>query len=337
MRRGSDDDDEDEDGSRAAAPREMSGVGPPRVRPHRCWYDEAYVDDPTWWFFPHVIGRESPIVVERTEADRARRLARIRTPSQSVPSSSASPSPSASHDTSPGFSLPVINRTYGTAGVPSASSAAAAVSAQEIRVAARDKQAREAYDLLSKRPLASVLPVEMLRNPSEILIPSEWALLCRWLPVRFSSMTPMPVFRATRDGFNLGSLFLKVQAAGALVIIVQSAAVDIEVGPGVFGAFVPNVLRPSPGKYYGTGEAFLWRVHPEPEKFEWVPGQKSFFLHVERRSLSIGGGKGVGLWLDDELSYGWSEQCQTFRNEPLHVGSTQFDVLNIEVVSFRCA
>jgi len=70
-------------------------------------------------------------------------------------------------------------------------------------------------------------------------------------------------------------------------------------------------------------------------------GDNDFFIYCTPEYLSIGGGNGkYGLWLDDSLAKGVSEECITFANEPLcgdsslvkqGIGGTRFDVLGLEV------
>ena len=90
-----------------------------------------------------------------------------------------------------------------------------------------------------------------------------------------------------------------------------------------------------PGKYTGTGEAYIFRLHPDPMKFAWEPGQETLFLNNERNSFSVGGGGGVGLGLDANLHTCLSERCNTFCNPPLFGDEeTESVIADTEVITF---
>ncbi|RMD41556.1 hypothetical protein DV735_g3564, partial [Chaetothyriales sp. CBS 134920] len=73
---------------------------------------------------------------------------------------------------------------------------------------------------------------------------------------------------------------------------------------------------------------------PDRIRFRAFPysGINDFMIYCEANYLSVGGGDGhYGLWLDDTLDNGISEQCPTFGNEPLSDEGKKFQVLGVEV------
>ncbi|KAG7224178.1 hypothetical protein INR49_019913 [Caranx melampygus] len=81
----------------------------------------------------------------------------------------------------------------------------------------------------------------------------------------------------------------------------------------IFGAFLSHPLRPSE-TFYGTGETFLFMLHPRFKCFRWT-GENSFFIKGDLDSFAIGGGSGhFGLWVDENLYLGRSSPCYTFNN-----------------------
>eukprot|EP00727_Mastigamoeba_balamuthi_P003646 m51a1_g13279 hypothetical protein (319) ;mRNA; r:956-2503 len=178
---------------------------------------------------------------------------------------------------------------------------------------------REAHSRLLRAALAVKIP------------PNEGAegvfeLLCDWLPSRLVAMDPVLLFTTARDGCALSRLFHQCEGRDSLVLVVETTSHN------VFGVFIPTELTPSPGRYYGTGESFLFAMTPTPEKYEWEPGNKSYFMNIEHRSISFGGG---GLMIDDELNEGSSQACDTYHNKPLNYGSEDFEILHLEVVTFE--
>ena len=86
-------------------------------------------------------------------------------------------------------------------------------------------------------------------------------------------------------------------------------------------------LSPPPVPSSGTST-------PDRIRFKAFPysGMNDFMIYCEPSYLSIGGGDGhYGLWLDDTLDNGISEQCPTFGNEPLSEEGRKFEILGIEI------
>ncbi|RMZ87847.1 hypothetical protein DV736_g4927, partial [Chaetothyriales sp. CBS 134916] len=88
-------------------------------------------------------------------------------------------------------------------------------------------------------------------------------------------------------------------------------------------------LTPPPEQQSASGAST-----PDRIRFRAFPysGINDFMIYCETGYLSVGGGDGhYGLWLDDTLGNGISEQCPTFGNEPLSDEGKKFQVLGVEV------
>ncbi|KAJ8333173.1 hypothetical protein SKAU_G00420690 [Synaphobranchus kaupii] len=98
------------------------------------------------------------------------------------------------------------------------------------------------------------------------------------------------------------------------------------------GSFLSHPLRLSE-TFYGTGETFLFTLHPSFKCFRWT-GENSFFIKGDLDSFAIGGGSGhFGLWLDEALYLGRTSPCQTFNNCCLSE-TDDFRVMELEVWTF---
>lgn len=162
---------------------------------------------------------------------------------------------------------------------------------------------------------------------SHILEASHVRELCKELPPRTVGHTWQLAYSTSRHGSSLKSLYRKLSATDSPVLIVIKDALD-----EVFGAFLSHALKPSE-TFYGTGETFLFMLHPRFKCFRWT-GENSFFIKGDLDCFAIGGGSGhFGLWVDENLYLGRSSPCYTFNNCCLSE-TDDFRVMELEVWTF---
>ncbi|KAM6917043.1 oxidation resistance protein 1 isoform 2-T2 [Lycodopsis pacificus] len=162
---------------------------------------------------------------------------------------------------------------------------------------------------------------------SHILEASHIRELCKELPPRTVGYSWQLTYSTSRHGASLKSLYRKLSATDSPVLVVIKDALD-----EIFGAFLSHPLRPSE-TFYGTGETFLFMLHPRFKCFRWT-GENSFFIKGDLDSFAIGGGSGhFGLWVDENLYLGRSSPCYTFNNCCLSE-TNDFRVMELEVWTF---
>ncbi|KAM4540705.1 oxidation resistance protein 1 isoform 3-T3 [Fundulus diaphanus] len=162
---------------------------------------------------------------------------------------------------------------------------------------------------------------------SQILEASHVRELCKELPPRTVGRTWQLVYSTSRHGASLKSLYRKLSATDSPVLLVIKDALD-----ELFGAFLSDPLRPSE-KFYGTGETFLFMLHPRFKCFRWT-GENFFFIKGDLDSFAVGGGSGhFGLWVDENLYLGRSSPCYTFNNCCLSE-TDDFRIMELEVWTF---
>ncbi|KAM9708785.1 oxidation resistance protein 1 isoform 1-T1 [Menidia menidia] len=162
---------------------------------------------------------------------------------------------------------------------------------------------------------------------SQILEASHVRELCKELPPRTVGHTWQLAYSTSRHGASLKCLYRKLSATDSPLLIVIKDALD-----EVFGAFLSHSLRPSEA-FYGTGETFLFMLHPRFKCFRWT-GENSFFIKGDLDCFAIGGGSGhFGLWVDENLYLGRSSPCYTFNNCCL-AETDDFRIMELEVWTF---
>uniref|UniRef100_A0A3B3YQ29 TLDc domain-containing protein n=1 Tax=Poecilia mexicana TaxID=48701 RepID=A0A3B3YQ29_9TELE len=154
----------------------------------------------------------------------------------------------------------------------------------------------------------------------------DWEL-CKELPARTVGRAWQLAYSTSRHGASLKSLYRKLSSTDSPVLIVIKDALD-----ELFGAFLSDPLRPSE-TFYGTGETFLFMLHPRFKSFRWT-GENSFFIKGDLDCFAVGGGSGhFGLWVDENLYLGRSSPCYTFNNCCLSE-TDDFRIMELEVWTF---
>ncbi|KAM4724024.1 nuclear receptor coactivator 7 isoform 2-T2 [Anableps anableps] len=162
---------------------------------------------------------------------------------------------------------------------------------------------------------------------SRVLEASHVRELCKELPPRTVGRTWQLAYSTSRHGASLKSLYRKLSNTDSPVLIIIKDALD-----ELFGAFLSDPLRPSE-KFYGTGETFLFMLHPRFKSFRWT-GENSFFIKGDLDCFVVGGGSGhFGLWVDENLYLGRSSPCYTFNNCCLSE-TDDFRIMELEVWTF---
>jgi len=162
-----------------------------------------------------------------------------------------------------------------------------------------------------------------------------------WLPVRVTMYQPELIYTSEEHGCSLTTFFSRVEQHEPTLMLLKVTTGEI------FGAYCSSAWatrnekdnRGERQRYFGTGETFLFSLHPFKARFPWV-GIKGkvehaaeLFMHADGNMICIGGGGGTGIQIDAELRYGKSERCLTFDNEPLVEGG-DFEISVMEVFGF---
>ncbi|XP_047677918.1 nuclear receptor coactivator 7 isoform X2 [Tachysurus fulvidraco] len=147
------------------------------------------------------------------------------------------------------------------------------------------------------------------------------------LPPRTVGNSWRLTYSTSKHGASLKTLYRKLSTSDSPVLLLIR-----DDNEQVFGGFLSHPLHPS-DTFYGTGETFLFLLHPRFKCFRWT-GENSFFIKGDLDSFAVGGGSGhFGLWLDESLYVGRSSPCYTFNNCSLSENS-DFRVLEFEAWTF---
>ena len=148
------------------------------------------------------------------------------------------------------------------------------------------------------------------------------------LPGRHKHAEWSLVYSTSKSGFSLQTMYRSGVKSARTVLVVHDFCGHI------FGAYCTEPLKVNP-RYQGTGEAFVFQMHPHMIKYGWQQPahgepRNDFFMLVAHDSVGIGGGPHFALWLDSDLLHGHTGTCATF-GCPSLAGSEDFKVKAIEL------
>ncbi|KAM6050447.1 TBC1 domain family member 24-like [Chlamydotis macqueenii] len=113
------------------------------------------------------------------------------------------------------------------------------------------------------------LAVDMQNFSSSIVTAQEMRVIWSWIPERFSLFAPLLLFSTSEDGCSLQRFYTCCEGYEPTVLLIKTTEGE------VCGAFLSsdwserNKSGVTSG-FFGTGECFVFTVHPETERYEWV-------------------------------------------------------------------
>ncbi|XP_073826593.1 GTPase-activating protein skywalker isoform X10 [Musca autumnalis] len=178
---------------------------------------------------------------------------------------------------------------------------------------------------------------------SHTLTIRELFTLWSWLPVRITMYQPVLLYTTEEHGCSLTTFYVRVEQHEPTLMMIKTCNNE------VFGAYCSSRwfernVKDDKGQrqaYFGTGETFLFSLYPERAKYPWVGiendkdlGHASeLFMAADSKMITIGGGEGQAIWMDENIRFGKTDSCKTFNNPPL-CPSGDFEIRVLEVYGF---
>nr|XP_022914172.1 TBC1 domain family member 24 [Onthophagus taurus] len=177
---------------------------------------------------------------------------------------------------------------------------------------------------------------------SHTLTIRELLTLWSWLPVRITMYQPILLYTTEEHGCSLTTFFVRVEQHEPTLLMIKTSNNE------VFGAYCSSRwgernLKDDRGNrqaYFGTGETFLFSLYPERAKYPWVgmvtdnvEHSAELFMAADSKMITIGGGEGQAIWMDENIRFGKTDRCQTFDNPPL-CSTGDFEIRVLEVYGF---
>mmetsp|Transcript_49482 Transcript_49482/g.119183 ORF Transcript_49482/g.119183 Transcript_49482/m.119183 type:complete len:205 (-) Transcript_49482:294-908(-) len=162
-------------------------------------------------------------------------------------------------------------------------------------------------------------------DPPSVLSHQQLACVHRALPPRIRIRDWVLLYSTEQHGCSLRTAYNRCEGVGPTVLLVLD-------GQGsIFGAFSGDAWRVDK-HYYGNGESFLFKVHPEFKVYPWTRANDHFVL-AAHDCLAFGS-EDAGIYLDAAFEFGSSKPSITYANAPLG-SSTEFKCIKVEIWAFK--
>ncbi|XP_065203238.1 GTPase-activating protein skywalker isoform X4 [Planococcus citri] len=181
-----------------------------------------------------------------------------------------------------------------------------------------------------------------LKNCYGAALSSSLITLWTWLPIRITMYQPVLLYTTEEHGCSLTTFYYRVEQHEPTLLIIKTCNNE------VFGAYCSNKWldrnqkdeRGNRTTYFGTGETFLFSLQPERRKYPWVGIENDnvnhsneLFMAADPQMITIGGGDGQAIWMDENIRFGKTDRCSTFNNPPL-CPNGDFEIKVLEVYGF---
>ncbi|XP_066597523.1 GTPase-activating protein skywalker isoform X2 [Prorops nasuta] len=184
---------------------------------------------------------------------------------------------------------------------------------------------------------------------SQVLDMPDLITLWSWLPMRITMYQPILLYTTEEHGCSLTTFYVRVEQHEPTLLMIKTCNNE------VFGAYCSTRwcernLKDDKGQrqaYFGTGETFLFSLYPERAKYPWIGMDSThndarvhhsaeLFMAADSKMITIGGGDGQAIWMDENIRFGKTDRCSTFNNPPL-CASGDFEIRVLEVYGFSGA
>eukprot|EP00092_Neocalanus_flemingeri_P037875 GFUD01041228.1.p1 GENE.GFUD01041228.1~~GFUD01041228.1.p1 ORF type:complete len:554 (-),score=152.51 GFUD01041228.1:339-2000(-) len=217
-----------------------------------------------------------------------------------------------------------------------------------------DRANTQSFSTPQHRP-SGTYPIHHL--VSELLSKDQLMSIWDELPERIASVKPTLAYSSNEHGVSLTTFFNRVDKYEPTIMVIRTTNKE------VFGAYCSTSWGQRNQKndkgmrmrYFGTGETFLFKFKEGSSfaKYEWVKKEESdsddddenqkkvtkdrakeLFMSGDNTMVTIGGGGGTAIYLDENLRFGQTEKCETFENDLL-CSDRDFTVNIIELFGFN--
>lgn len=161
-----------------------------------------------------------------------------------------------------------------------------------------------------------------------LLSPEMAEQITRALPLSSRFMEWHLAYRPNTHGVSMQTFYRQLADQGPSLLVIRDST------DTYFGAFASESWAPL-GKYFGTGESFVFSFDAEQELtvYPWS-SRDEFIQYADEKMFAMGGGRSSAIVVESNFLRGLSQRCSTFLNPSL-TPDEDFVIRDLEVWCFR--
>ncbi|CAD8048322.1 unnamed protein product [Paramecium primaurelia] len=166
-----------------------------------------------------------------------------------------------------------------------------------------------------------------LESKSEIVTRDKFISISTHLPILFKGQKWQCIYSSIQHGSSIQTLMRKTENNSPSVILIR------DLDNYLFGAYLSDGIKNSYGKFYGNGESFLFtfKNSQDIKVYKWTH-INNYITLCDTDGLAVGCGDKYGLFINSDLSNGYSCHCETFDNDVLSKNN-KFVIERLEIWS----
>ncbi|CAD8137585.1 unnamed protein product [Paramecium octaurelia] len=166
-----------------------------------------------------------------------------------------------------------------------------------------------------------------LESKSEIVTRDKFISISSHLPFLFKGQKWQCIYSSTQHGSSILTLMRRTENKLPSVILIR------DLDSYLFGAYLSDGIKNSYGKFYGNGESFLFtfKNSSDIQVYKWTH-INNYITLCDTDGLAVGCGDKYGLFVNSDVSNGYSCHCETFDNEVLSKNN-KFIIERLEIWS----
>ncbi|CAK84142.1 unnamed protein product (macronuclear) [Paramecium tetraurelia] len=170
---------------------------------------------------------------------------------------------------------------------------------------------------------ASLEYVPTLKEPSDCFTNTTYKQIIEQIPAVYRLADWIKYYNISQDGSSFQNLLYEIKDRAPIILIIK------DFDNCVFGAYISTELRQYSQGFRGNGETFLFNYKNEFKSYFWTEKNRDF-IYCDESGIGIGCGDKFGLFIDHSLTFGYSNQCDTFDNIRFS-NSEKFRIMHLEV------
>ncbi|CAD8102609.1 unnamed protein product [Paramecium sonneborni] len=168
--------------------------------------------------------------------------------------------------------------------------------------------------------------VPVLKEPSNCFSNTTYKQIIELIPAVYRLADWIKYYNIDQDGSSYSNMLQEIKNKSPIIIIIK------DFNNFIFGTYISTEVHQFSYGFKGNGETFLFNFDQEKNEIRpyfWTEKNRDF-VYCDETGIGIGCGDKFGLFIDQSLTFGYSNPCETFENIRF-TNQEKFKIMSLEV------